>query len=123
MPYVCNCTGIGSQAFARHVEAGARTPAEVYAAHGATPGCGRCAVGMRQLIAVFKETGCAKAMLERLAEGVAFASPPSCAPASAAVLRARVAEREAAAAPVQGEAPKPAAPRFHRIHRGGAPTP
>lgn len=76
MPYVCNCTGIGSQAFCDHLEAGAKTPAQVYKAHGTKPDCGRCAVGMRQLIEEWQRTGSREAVLERLKQGIDFAPAP-----------------------------------------------
>jgi bacterioferritin-associated ferredoxin len=48
--YVCNCNGIRERDVRAAIEAGARKPAQVFAAAKCQPQCARCVCDMRQMI-------------------------------------------------------------------------
>lgn len=49
--YVCVCNALNERTVDRAIGEGARTPAQVHAACGATPRCGKCAVEIAARIA------------------------------------------------------------------------
>ena len=48
--YVCNCNGIREREVRAAIDAGARRPAEVFAACEARPQCARCVCEMKAMI-------------------------------------------------------------------------
>jgi bacterioferritin-associated ferredoxin len=48
--YVCNCNGIREREVRAAIEAGARKPAEIFAAKQCQAQCARCVCEMRQMI-------------------------------------------------------------------------
>lgn len=53
--YVCNCNGIREREVRAAIEAGARTPAEVFKSHECAPRCARCVCDMREMIGASDE--------------------------------------------------------------------
>ncbi|MBS0296681.1 MAG: (2Fe-2S)-binding protein [Proteobacteria bacterium] len=48
--YVCNCNGIRERQVRQAIEAGAKRPRDVFAAHDARPQCAKCVCDMRRMI-------------------------------------------------------------------------
>ena len=48
--YVCNCNGIREREVRAAIEAGARRPAQIFAANKCQPRCARCVCDMREMI-------------------------------------------------------------------------
>jgi len=53
--YICNCNGISLKSMTTAIEAGASTPAQVYAAHDCRPCCGKCRPEIQELIDEHRE--------------------------------------------------------------------
>jgi len=54
--YVCNCNGIRERQVRAAIDAGARRPAEVFKACGASAQCARCVCDMRKMLDETRET-------------------------------------------------------------------